>query len=399
MEFSIPDAALSRVLHSKIAPRNLMKQSANSFAYRPDRNIFDALLKLKNSIDKPKVFIAQYDFEKFFDSIPHAHLNRLINDPEVFLTTGVERHIISRFMKHQFATFDGHQLGEYETRQIGTPQGSSISLLLANLANAPLDKELERLNGQFVRFADDVVNIAYNYEDALRIENAFHVHCQVSGIKMNVKKSPGVFVLSPYSQELRSKDSFTFLGYKISKRNFSISDKSVARFKKKVSRLINLYLHRHPRKSEFNINRSGQGYDYDLIGCIYEIRNMIYGGVSEYQIRSFLEAGIKLPQMKGYMAFYCLMDTVEDLKKLDGWLASTLYQAVRKRSYYLNAMGHLNNPLSHSELISGSWFTNPHNFPADVRLPSLVRGWRAARKYYYTYGLQDVRPPDYLGYY
>ena len=29
------------------------------------------------------------------------------------------------------------------------------------------------------------------------------------------------------------------------------------------------------------------------------------------------------------------------------------------------------------------------------RLPSFVRGWRAARKYYFTFGLKDVEPPKY----
>ena len=42
-------------------------------------------------------------------------------------------------------------------------------------------------NGQFIRFADDVVNVAYNYEDALKIEAAFYAHCDKSGIKINVK--------------------------------------------------------------------------------------------------------------------------------------------------------------------------------------------------------------------
>lgn len=147
MEFSIPDSAVSRVIHSKIAPRNLKNQSANSYAYRKDRNIFDALLKLKNSIDKPKVFIAQYDFEKFFDNIPQKYLNELLHDRELFVTTKLERNIIKKYMRHRYATRDQYALDQYETRKSGTPQGSSISLLLANLANTPLDRELERLNG------------------------------------------------------------------------------------------------------------------------------------------------------------------------------------------------------------------------------------------------------------
>lgn len=395
MEFSIPDSALSKAIHSKVAPRNLKNQSANSYAYRQDRNIFDALLKLKNSIDKSKVFIAQYDFEQYFDKIPRKHLNSLINNREFFIATEVERHVIQSFLDHTYAERDDYIMGQYIMREEGTPQGSSISLLLANLANAPLDKELERLNGQFIRFADDVVNVAYNYEDALKIESAFYAHCDKSGIKINVKKSKGVFVLSPKDQELRSQTHFRFLGYKISKQHLSISDKAKNKLKRKISRLINLYLHRHPREGQFNINRSGRGYDYDLVGCIYEIRNIIYGGVTEQDIESFLKTGKKLPKMKGYMGFYCLMDKVDDLKEIDGWLASTLYQAVRKRAYYLEAMGHLYTPPTFDQIVSGSWCTVHHNFAPVTKLPSLVRGWRAARKFYYTYGLEEVEAPNY----
>jgi len=204
MEFSIPDSALSRTIYSKVAPRNVKNQSANSFAYRQDRNVFDALLKLKNSIDKPKVFIAQYDFKQYFDKIPRRHLDELINDREFFISTNVERHVIQSFLDHRYAEADDYAMDRFTIREEGTPQGSSLSLLLANLANAPLDKELERLNGQFIRFADDVINIAYNYEDALKIEAAFYSHCDKSGIEINTKKSKGVFVLSANNQELRS---------------------------------------------------------------------------------------------------------------------------------------------------------------------------------------------------
>ena len=99
--------------------------------------------------------------------------------------------------------------------------------------------------------------------------------------------------------------------------------------------------------------------------------------------------------MKGYMGFYCLMDKVDDLKKIDGWIASTLYQAVRKRAFYLESLGHLYTPPTFDEIVTGSWCTVHHDFVPVTKLPSLVRGWRAARKFYYTYGLEEVEAPDY----
>jgi RNA-directed DNA polymerase len=49
-------------------------------------------------------------------------------------------------------------------------------------------------------------------------------------------------------------------------------------------------------------------------------------------------------------------------------------------------------------LILGDWLdlTQWRDEPKpETALPSFVRGWRAARKYYLTYGLTDVEPPQY----
>ena len=288
MEFTIPDAALSRVMYRRLTARNIKKQSSDSYAYRPDRTLFDALLRLSNSIGEQKTFISEYDFKAYFDSIPHHYLTKLIENPEIFTTTKIERSVLKSFLQHQFAEKKDYLAGNFSKRKIGTPQGSSISLLLANLANDPLDKSLEKLNGQFVRYADDVVNITYNYEDALRVENAFFEHCSNSGIQLNIKKSKGISVLSKFGQELRNSESFNYLGYKISKDQLEMSDKAVENIKQKISDRIHIYLHRHPRSKNlgYSSSRAGPGYDWDLIGCVSEIRNIIYGGLTENRIKN-----------------------------------------------------------------------------------------------------------------
>lgn len=97
MEFTIPDAALSRVLYRRLTARNIKKQSSDSYAYRPDRSLFDALLRLKNSIGEQKTFISEYDFKAYFDSIPHSYLKGLIENREIFTTTKIERKILYAF--------------------------------------------------------------------------------------------------------------------------------------------------------------------------------------------------------------------------------------------------------------------------------------------------------------
>ena len=46
-------------------------------------------------------------------------------------------------------------------RKAGTPQGGPLSPLLANIYLDPLDKELERREVSFVRYADDIAIFAH----------------------------------------------------------------------------------------------------------------------------------------------------------------------------------------------------------------------------------------------
>jgi RNA-directed DNA polymerase len=173
------------------------------------------------------------------------------------------------------------------------------------------------------------------------------------------------------------------------------------RVREKLSRLINLYLiHYIEDVPPLGIHRRvGPGYDWDLLGLISEIRNILYGGLSENQLFQFVRHGKKLRQMRGYMGFYALLDDANALTKLDGWLASTIKQALYKRYKILG----MTKAITSSDLITGSWYDaashSSSTFKPNARLPSFVRGWSAARKYYFAYGLDGVEPPRYLSYY
>lgn len=50
MAFTIPDCALANVIHKKVTQRNINLFSRLSYAYRPDQNVFDAILNLSKSL-------------------------------------------------------------------------------------------------------------------------------------------------------------------------------------------------------------------------------------------------------------------------------------------------------------------------------------------------------------
>jgi len=404
MEFTIPDAALGNVIMRRVRARNLKRLSPHSFAYHPQRDIFDAIIDLKSYlIDTAKVYSVQIDFKDFFDSIPTKYLISLLDRPDIMSSTEAERSAIKAFMGHQFAQRTEYALGNFERRRRGTPQGSSISLIMANMANHSLDVMLERLPGKFVRFADDVTALTSNYEDSNEIEHAFYKHSSSTGIRINKEKSPGINILDANNQEIRTVSKIDYLGYRFTKEGLRLSDKTVRRIKAKISKLVSVYLIQYIRDVSFNPTRVSTvvpTFDWDLLGLISELRNYLYGGLSEAEIGRMIRQGKKLRRMAGLMSFYCLLDDKETLVELDGWLVATVRRATRERSkiissHFTSAAGLLP---SNAELILGTWM-DPAAWEGDPKpefgLPSFVRGWRAAKKYYLTFGLEDVEPPKY----
>jgi RNA-directed DNA polymerase len=403
MQCSIPDSAVASVLNRRLTLRNLKNQSGNSYAYRPDRNVFDAILKIKSAILNKRNFVIQLDFENYFDSIPHTYLLKLLRSRDMVTISEAERQVIVSFLTHRYANKSAYSKNAFTHRDNGTPQGSAVSLGLANLANHPLDCELEALNGQFSRYADDAVVLCYSYEDALKAYHAFVAHCDKSGLKINRKKSPGIWILSDVTEEFRTLKEFKFLGYGISAHGLFMHSDVVFRLKRKLSRLINLYLVHYIEKHQPNLNRVGPGFDWDLIGLISEVRNVLYGGLTEEDLDQFIKKGRKLPNMRGLMGFYALLDDKDALVELDGWLVSTIKQALFKRYKIIAKHGKNASSPNAKSLIFGDWYSsyiyNTNTFAPDARMPSFVRAWSAARKYYFAFGLSNVEAPRYIAYY
>jgi hypothetical protein len=411
MGFAIPDAAVANVFHRAITRRNLNLFSKHSFAYRPDQNVFDAILHLQRSMRHPKSYIIQYDFKRYFDTIDHKYLQTLIEDRELFLITRAERNAITAFLSHAFAHVNDYPQRDFTVRAKGVPQGSSLSLFLSNAAAHELDLLLERQDGTFARFADDVVAIAHTYTDARSIALQFREHCKRAGIAINYDKSPGILLLDqgPVGDvrtffldkddggRVETIKEFNYLGHNLSSGGITLSIGAIKKIKRRISEIIykHLFLHRRSAPNLIDPARIGPGYyDWDLVTCINEIRRYLYGGLKESQITPFLKGEGKLPFVRGLLAFYPLITNPEKLIELDGWLANVMNRALRERIKVLLALGIVQAPLGTDEIISGDWYVYPQ-VRNDARLPSFVRGWRAARRYYLRYGLRNIQPPSY----
>lgn len=407
--FSIPDSAVAKLIYRSIVRRNLRVFSDSSFAYLPDRDIFDAIRSLGRIDQRSKVFAIQIDFKKFFDLIPHEYLEDLMNGKgeasPILRMTAMEQSVIRAFMVHdsdKFVRTKKRSCVEAQgPRSVGTPQGSSISLVLANLALHELDTELNLLSGKFVRYADDVVAMTATYEQALAVEHAFHWHADTNGLKINREKSPGIAAFATKDQEIRTISEIDFLGYRFLFSGTTISEEVEHKLRRKISRLINLYLHHYIKRS-FNYYRCSAGpvpFDWDLLGLISELRRSIYGGNSEKEIRDSLYREARIKRMHGIMPHYSLITDEAPFRRLDGWMVNSIRRAMVFRNQRIQGISGASTyqacPLpNNAQLIEGTWLdpdawrqTHDDEPMPETKMPSFVRAWRAAKIHAKNHGI------------
>jgi RNA-directed DNA polymerase len=331
--YQIPDQAVSRLIYEQLLRKNRHRLSSFAYAYRDDRNvqfaIQDIAVELKQNA---RVFIAEFDFSKFFDSINHEYLFAQFSQ-NGFLISPEEQRIIGAFLE-----------GMGGTSATGIPQGTSISLFLANLVCWRLDKGLEKAGLQFARYADDTVIWSQDYQ---KISRAYELIAQFSketGVPINTDKSDGISLLcrpDMPSEFASRKEHFDFLGYAISVESVRIKAKSVNKIKKEIS--YTLYKHLiQPligAKLVGLVIPSG-GQDPALLSAMNEIRRFLYGNLTDDMIRNYLTGSSSHIFFKGVMSAYPLIDDEEQMRSLDGWLVTAIYKSLRKRAALLKKWGY-----------------------------------------------------------
>lgn len=124
-----------------------------SYGFRPGRSAHDAIDKIRRAITFERQYIViDADITKYFDSIRKVLLmelvERRVSDPRVIR------------LLWKWLDAGGMDDGRYfKATECGTPQGSVISPLLANIYLHSFDKmfQLSEIPGTLVRYADDFV--------------------------------------------------------------------------------------------------------------------------------------------------------------------------------------------------------------------------------------------------
>ena len=156
--------------------------SAGSYGFRPNRSAHDALLRSKELVNQGYTFCVDLDLEKFFDTVNHSFLLRLLS---FTIKDGRVISLIHKYLKSGVMVD-----GIVQESHVGTPQGGPLSPLLSNIVLNELDKELEKRGHPFVRYADDCVIFCKTPRAAERVKESITNFIEKKlHLKVNLEKT------------------------------------------------------------------------------------------------------------------------------------------------------------------------------------------------------------------
>jgi RNA-directed DNA polymerase len=376
--YQVADSAVSKMLFEGILKKNLPILSARAYAYRKDLSAQNAIQYVKSEFTgRTRLYVAEYDFSKYFDTISHDHIYRVLTD--YFLLTEVERKAVEGFLSVGPSEASEYTSTNGPVRDAGIPQGTSISLFLANVAAWELDHALESHGVGFVRYADDTLIWSSDYSRICSAVDLLHSHAEAIGVTVNSAKSPGIRLLVPVGGvgEIATTHHVDYLGHRFGTDGVRIKPAAENRLRSRVDQLIFNSLLREPILGTQNPSRLPAHVDRDYVSAIARLRRYLYGDLSEKALRHYQNRGAPLRRFKGVMSSYPLLDDTDALCELDEWILDRLWLAVRKRGRILSTAGILVLPVPHglnrSELRNLSAKSATTGQRIDLALPSVRR--------------------------
>jgi len=180
----------------------------DSYGYRPGRSAHDALAVTRQRCWRQD-WVLDLDVQAFFDSVPHDLLLKAVahHTHERWVLLYIQRWLTAPMQMPD---------GTLAAREKGTPQGSPISPLLANLfMHYAFDRWMDREHPgcPFERYADDIVAHCDTETRAHMLRAAIAERLGTFGLELHPDKTRIVYCKDANRPGTSQHTSFDFLGY------------------------------------------------------------------------------------------------------------------------------------------------------------------------------------------
>src|SRR5258708_6699657 len=275
---TILDRCLQARIKNALEPFWEAKFEATSYGFRPGRGCHDALVKIHTvTSHKQKIWILDADIAAAFDNINHEFLLKAIKGFPA-------RELIKQWLKAGYVEY-----GEIHETETGTPQGSVISPLLANIALHGMEEAIgiqqqnshHKQNRAIVRYADDFCVLCESQQDAETTQQILTEWLRTRGLTFSTEKTRIVHL----------SEGFDFLGM------------TIKLYKTKKTKSGTCVLIRPSKKSVVKIREKLRDHWRTLIGtnieAILETLNPIIRGWANYHRKQVASHTFKI--LDGWM--------------------------------------------------------------------------------------------------
>jgi RNA-directed DNA polymerase len=213
---SVIDRVIQQAIGQVLTPIFDPLFSESSFGFRPGRSAHGAVRQVQRFIRAGYRIAVDLDLEKFFDQVNHGVL--MVRVAQKVADKRLLR-LIGRYLRA------GVLVGDIiQATDLGTPQGSPLSPLLANILLDDLDKELERRGHRFARYADDLRILVRSQRAGERVKTS---------ITRYLTRELRLVVNEHKSRVVKTNDC-EFLGFTFQGTKLRWSDQAFADFKHHV---------------------------------------------------------------------------------------------------------------------------------------------------------------------
>jgi RNA-directed DNA polymerase len=195
---AVRDRAVQTALRAVMEPIFEKDFSDRSYGFRPGRGCLQALERVESLLRAGHTWIVDADIKAYFDSIPQ---DKLLEQIERRIADGTVLRLIRQYLEAGVM----ETMRDWKPTLQGTPQGSGISPLLANIYLNPLDHQMSRANKEMVRYADDFVICCRTEAEAQEALAMVAGFAGAAGLKLHPEKTRIV--------NAAEKGGFDFLGY------------------------------------------------------------------------------------------------------------------------------------------------------------------------------------------